>query len=292
MEVWEGVPDRPVDHLDNVKLTDLVLTYPQRCSAEDGVFDLEYTYSKEGLLTVKATLQKTGQVLLDGEVKVFGDGNVLPEVKQELDRLLALRPTGRTAPRPTHPHQDPAPAAGSASRPRAAARQAPAPAPAAPTKTAAPALRGQTAPLVVDGSNLAWNGRPPRAAGGKPSFTALEAAIRSLRFKHPDRDIHVVVDATLRHDVSEDEKPQVEAAIAAGKVVQPPAGTEGVGDALVISIAEEVGGVIVSNDNFAPFQRANPWLRESGRVMGATHSQGVWVFNPRIPNPAALTHRR
>ncbi|MFE9480992.1 hypothetical protein ACFYNM_20615 [Streptomyces spororaveus] len=144
----------------------------------------------------------------------------------------------------------------------------------------------------MDGSNLAWNGRPPRAASGRPSFAALEAAVRSLQFKHLGRDIHVVADATLRHDVSAEERPRVEAAIADGKVVQPPAGTEGRGDALVISIAEEVGGVIISNDNFAPFQKANPWLRDAGRVLGATYSQGVWVFNRRVPNPAMPTRPR
>ncbi|MEU9123459.1 Hsp70 family protein [Streptomyces sp. NPDC048506] len=281
VEVWEGDPDRAVNHPDNVKLTDLVLTYPRRYTAEDGVFDLEYTYSKEGLLTVKATLQKTGEVVLDGEVKVFGDGTVLPEVKKELDRLLTLAPAARPAATPTHPQQ--APPIG---------QEDGVPKPAPPRPSPRTAHTSAAAPLIVDGSNLAWNGRPPRAAGGKPSFAALEAAVRSLRFKHPDRDIHVVVDATLRHDVSAEERPRVEAAIADGKVVQPPAGTEGRGDALVISIAEEVGGVIISNDNFAPFQKANPWLRDTGRVLGATHSQGVWVFNRRVPNAAAPTRPR
>ncbi|MEU2620837.1 Hsp70 family protein [Streptomyces sp. NPDC007157] len=283
VEVWEGDPDREVDHPDNVKLTDLALTYPQRGKAEDGVFDLEYTYSKEGLLTVRATLQKTGEVVLDGEVKVFGDGNVLPEVKKELDRLLALAPAvARPAATPTHPQQ-----ASTNGKSNGVAKPAP------PRSGPRPAVTNTVAPpLVIDGSNLAWNGRPPRTAGGKPSFAALEAAVRSLRFKHPDSDIHVVVDATLRHDVSAEERPLVEKAIADNTVVQPPAGTEGRGDALVISIADEVGGVIVSNDNFAPFQRANPWLRDAGRVMGATHSQGVWVFNRRVPNPAAPVQRR
>ena len=73
----------------------------------------------------------------------------------------------------------------------------------------------------MNGSHLAWNGRPRVRRGGKPSFAALRAAVRSLRFKHPDRDIHVAVDATLRHDASAEERPQVEAAIAEGKVVQP-----------------------------------------------------------------------
>lgn len=207
--------------------------------------------------------------------------DVLPEVKKELDRLLALAPAVRPTTTPTHPQQ---------ARPQG---NGAAPNPAPPHSSPPPAdVSAAAPPLVIDGSNLAWNGRPPRTAGGRPSFAALEAAVRSLRFKHADRDIHVVVDPTLRHDVSPEERPRVEAAIAEGTVVQPPAGTEGRGDALVISIAEEVGGVIVSNDNFAPFQRASPWLRDSGRVMGATHSQGVWVFNRRVPNPAAPAQRR
>ncbi|MEU7153109.1 Hsp70 family protein [Streptomyces sp. NPDC045456] len=262
VEVREGHPDRPVDHPDNAKLTDLVLTYPHRSKAEGGVFDLEYAYSKEGLLAVKATLQKIGQVILDGEVKVFGDGHVAPEVKQELDRLSALTPAARPSTAPTHPHQK--------RRAGSSGYRHPVPevvsGPDAP-RSSSPVASAETTPLVVDGSNLAWNGRPPRAEGGKPSFAALEAAIRSLRFKHPDRDIHVVVDATLRHDVSSEKRPEVEAAMAAA-----------------------VGGVIVSNDNFAPFQKANPWLHSAGRVMGATHSLGIWVFNPRTPNAAATAY--
>jgi molecular chaperone DnaK (HSP70) len=289
VEVWEGDPDRPVDHPDNVKLTELPLSYPERSrAAEDGAFDLEYTYSKEGLLTVRATLQKTGQVVLDGEVRVFGDSTVPPEIENELHDLFSLRTTGRETPRPTHPQ--PVPAIQAQDGPGGAGtavRATP-----ASMAQSVKAARQPAAALVVDGSNLAWNGRPPRSVGGRPSFQALQAAIKSLRFKNADRDIHVVVDATLRHDVAADERPLVEEAIAAGTVVQPPAGTEGRGDALVISIAEEVGGVIVSNDNFAPFQKANPWLLDVGRVLGATQSQGVWVFNPRRPNVAGSAGRR
>lgn len=291
VEVWEGDPDRPVDHPDNVKLTELVLAYPERSQAEDGVFDLEYTYTKEGLLTVKATLQRTGQTVLDGEVKVFGDGTVPPEVEKELKELLGLRTTGRETPRPTHPQRVPDPLPPAAEH-QGEPVQAPRPSPAVMTKTKATARTQPAAPLVVDGSNLAWNGRPPRSAGGRPSFQALQAAIRSLRFKNPERDIHVVVDATLRHDVAPEERHLVEEAIAANAVVQPPAGTEGRGDALVISIAGEVDGVIVSNDNFAPFQKAHPWLLADGRVLGATYSQGLWFFNPRRPNAAAPAGQR
>lgn len=292
VEVWEGDPDHPLDHPDNVRLTELVLKYPERRSAEDGIFDLEYSYSKEGLLTVRATLQSTGQVVLDGEVKVFGDGTAPPELRTELERLISLSTTTQYPPKPTHPQLR---QSGRSVRPRSHATGPAAGPAAAPKPSDMPkqtAVRAPAGPLVVDGSNLAWNGCPPRKEGGRPSFAALQAAIKSLRFKHPDRDIHVVVDATLRHDVSDAERPLVEAAIASNTVVQPPAGTEGRGDTLVITLAEELDGIVVSNDNFAPFQRANPWLRSPGRVMGATRSQGVWVFTPRTPNPAPFPARR
>ncbi|MFI8347123.1 hypothetical protein [Streptomyces sp. NPDC085596] len=256
------------------------------------MFELEYSYSKEGLLAVKAVPQRTGEVVLDGEVKVFGDSTVPPEIERELKDLLALRVTDRGAPRPTHPQVSaPSPDHGTGSLPGSV--RVPSPASMAKSLNRPKAEPEQpAAALVVDGSNLAWNGRPPRSAGGRPSFQALEAAIKSLRFKHPERDIHVVVDATLRHGVEPGERRLVEDAIAAGMVVQPPAGTEGRGDALVISIAEEVDGMIVSNDNFAPFQRTSPWLLTPGRVLGATQSHGVRVFNARRPNAASAAGRR
>lgn len=108
VEVWGGDPDQPVDHPDNVKLTELVLAYPQRSQAEDGAFDLEYTYSKEGLLTVKATLQRTGETVLNDEVRVFGDRTAPPDIEEEPARLFALSASERTAPRPTHPQRGPA----------------------------------------------------------------------------------------------------------------------------------------------------------------------------------------
>ena len=268
---------------DNVKLTDLVLTYPQRCTAEDGVFDLEYTYSKEGLLTVRATLQKTGQVVLDGEVKVFGDGNVLPEVKEELNRLLALALPTRPAATPTHPP------AGSGQRAERARGQA--------RPTAFHPTVGRQECRHGAARHRRIQSRLERAAATCGRWRAeLRGSWRQpydpCGSSTPSATSTSWSTPTLRHDVAAEERPLVEAAIADGTVVQPPAGTEGRGDALVISIADEVSGVIVSNDNFAPFQRANPWLRDAGRVMGATHSQGVWVFNRRTPNFAPPTQRR
>ncbi|MFE2326636.1 hypothetical protein ACFXD5_22340 [Streptomyces sp. NPDC059385] len=87
----------------------------------------------------------------------------------------------------------------------------------------------------------------------------------------------------LRHGVLPDKREAVQAATDRRTVAQPPAGTQGRGDALVIEPPNETDGTVVTNDNLAPFQAANQWLRAEGRVLGATLSGGIWVFNPRVP---------
>ncbi|MDY0812387.1 Hsp70 family protein [Kitasatospora purpeofusca] len=273
VEVWEGDPDRPLDDTENFKLDTLTLKYPADHDQSNRSFRLQYTYDADGLLQVKAWLEGVAEPILDQTVDSFGGAGVPPEVARELDVLLAAKARGRNhLPEPTHLPLIPQP---STPRPAAAAGT---PRPTAPRPKA-----GTTAPLIVDGSNLAWVSAPSRQAGGLPSMARLQHGIAELRRRYPGRAIHVVVDATLRHDVTPEERAAVDRAIDSGTVVQPPAGTEGRGDALVLDIASQVDGIVVSNDNFAPFQDRHPWLRLQGRVLGATLSQGVWVFSPRTP---------
>ncbi|MFJ3619928.1 Hsp70 family protein [Streptomyces iakyrus] len=256
VEIWEGDPDRPLDHPDNVQLTDLRLTYAEPRAREDARFLLEYTYDTNGLLHVKATLERTGEEVLNEEIKSFSSGGPTPAVRKELDDLLA----GNTVSRPI-PAQTPKTATG--------------PAPAV---------------FVVDGSNLAWIGRSPRQPGvygddDRPSYAQLLAARVALALRHPDAVMHVVVDATFRHKVAEEERAAVEAALGKGDLIQPPAGTEGKGDALVTAIAEDTHGTVVTNDNYVELQGRYPWLRNKERVLGATLTRGMWVFTPRTCVP-------
>ncbi|MFF8316596.1 hypothetical protein ACF06V_05460 [Streptomyces bobili] len=57
----------------------------------------------------------------------------------------------------------------------------------------------------------------------------------------PRLSLNVVVDAPFRHKVAEEERAAVDSALGAGDLIQPPAGTEGKGDALVTAIAEDTG---------------------------------------------------
>ncbi|MFJ9833657.1 Hsp70 family protein [Streptomyces sp. NPDC101169] len=256
VEIWEGDPDRPLDHPDNVQLTDLRLTYAEPRAREDSRFLLEYTYDTNGLLHVKAILERTGEEVLNEEIQSFSSGSPTPAVRKELDDLLA----GNTVTRPLLAQQ----------RNRATG--------------SAPAV------LVVDGSNLAWIGRSPRQPGvygndDRPSYAQLLSARDALASRYPDAVLHVIVDATFRHKVSEEERTAVESALGKGDLIQPPAGTEGKGDALVTAIAEDTHGTVVTNDNYVELQGRYPWLRDKQRVLGATLSQGRWAFTPRTCVP-------
>ncbi|AXQ54274.1 Hsp70 family protein [Streptomyces koyangensis] len=256
VEIWEGDPDRPLDHADNVQLTDLRLTYQNPRAREDSRFLLEYTYDTNGLLHVKATLERTGEEVLNEEIKSFSSGGPTPAVRRELDDLLAGNTVTTLLPTQTRRRS-----AGSASK-----------------------------ALVVDGSNLAWIGRSPRRPGvygrdDRPSYAQLLSARDALASRYPDAVLHVVVDATFRHKVAEEERAAVDSALATGNLIQPPAGTEGKGDALVTAIAQDTDGIVVTNDNYAELQGRYPWLRDKERVLGATLTQGMWVFTPRTCVP-------
>ncbi|MFI1518613.1 Hsp70 family protein [Kitasatospora cineracea] len=273
IEVWEGDPDLPLTDQDNVKLDTLTLTYPPGSGSQGRDFRLRYTYDTDGLLQVKAWVEGIDRPVLDQTVDSFGGTGVPSEVARELDALTTVKSRGPAEPpKPTHQPLVPKPTSPARPQPVSGA--------------ASPAAQGEeNPPLVVDGSNMAWVSAPSRQAGGRPSMARLQQGIRELRRQYPGRSVHVVVDATLRHDVAPEEREAVDRAINAGSVVQPPAGTEGRGDALVLDIAAQVKGIVVSNDNFAPFQHNHPWLRTQGRVLGATVSQGVWVFSARTPPP-------
>ncbi|MEU3038675.1 Hsp70 family protein [Streptomyces griseoaurantiacus] len=256
VEIWEGDPDRPLDHADNVQLTDLRLTYAVPRAREDSRFLLEYTYDTNGLLHVRATLERTGEEVLNEEIKSFSSGGPTPAVRKELDDLLTGNSVVRTVPVGT---------------PRTATDPAP-------------------AVFVVDGSNLAWIGRSPREPGvygddDRPSYAQLRSVLTALASNHPGAVLHVVVDATFRHKVAREERPAVEEALAKGDLIQPPAGTEGKGDALVTAIAQDTHGTVVTNDNYVELQGRHPWLRSTERVLGVTLTQGRWVFTPRACVP-------
>src|SRR5207247_1825147 len=68
------------------------------------------------------------------------------------------------------------------------------------------------------------------------------------------------------------------------QIVVPPAGVVRGGDSFLLTIADRLNAVVVSNDSFAEFVSDYPWLTEPGRLLGATPVKGVgWVFSERRP---------
>jgi hypothetical protein len=132
--------------------------------------------------------------------------------------------------------------------------------------------------VVVDGSNIATEGRPT------PSLAQLNEAVRSFREEFPNVNVTVVVDATFGHRIAKNEVTEFNKAVANNELVAPPAGAVGRGDAFVLGIANKSGARVLSNDSFQEFHGTYSWLFEEGRLIGGKPVPHVgWVFVTRLP---------
>jgi hypothetical protein len=132
--------------------------------------------------------------------------------------------------------------------------------------------------LVVDGSNIATEGRQ------LPSLAQLEEALEAFLAEHKFERVTVVVDATFGHRINTKERRWYEEAVAANRIITPPAGAIGRGDAFILEIAKRAGATILSNDSFQEFHGDNAWLFDEGRLYGGKPIPHVgWVFVARSP---------
>jgi hypothetical protein len=106
---------------------------------------------------------------------------------------------------------------------------------------------------VVDGANVAFI---ELSQQGEPKVSNLTAVQREL--KERGYDPIVIVDAALRHRV--DDAAQLESLIDNQTVRQAPAGTDA--DYFVVKMAEEMEGIIISNDQYKEYVSEHPWLEK------------------------------
>ena len=138
--------------------------------------------------------------------------------------------------------------------------------------------------VVVDGSNIATEGRTI------PSLSQLDEAVAAFEAEFKGVEIIVVVDASFEHRVAAAERGKVREAEAQGRLVTPPAGTVGRGDAFLLKIAERSKGAVLSNDSFQEFHAEHKWLFDEGRLIGGKPVRGVgWIFADRQPVRATRT---
>jgi hypothetical protein len=132
--------------------------------------------------------------------------------------------------------------------------------------------------VVVDGSNIATEGRD------RPSLRQLNEAVMSYMAEHPDALITVVVDATFGHRIDAKEVSEFDEAVNNNELVAPPAGAIGRGDAFVLSIANKVNAIILTNDSYQEFHGQYDWLFDEGRLVGGKPVPHIgWVFVNRLP---------
>jgi hypothetical protein len=138
--------------------------------------------------------------------------------------------------------------------------------------------------VVVDGSNLATEGR------SLPSLQQLNEAVMSFMEENPDTEITVVVDATFGHRIDKKETQEFEEGISNNELVAPPAGAVGRGDAFVLGIANKANSTVLSNDSFQEFHGQYDWLFDEGRLIGGKpvpHVGWVWVERTPVRGPVS-----
>ena len=140
--------------------------------------------------------------------------------------------------------------------------------------------------VVVDGSNIATEGR------SQPSLKQLNEAVLAFMQEHPEALITVVVDATFGHRIDPKEVTEFDEAVNNNELVAPPAGAIGRGDAFVLSIANKVNAIILTNDSYQEFHGQYDWLFEEGRLIGGKPVPHIgWVFVPRLPVRGPLSRK-
>lgn len=113
--------------------------------------------------------------------------------------------------------------------------------------------------ILVDGSNVALTSKKE----GKPKIDNIE--IMRLELEKHGYDPIVIVDASLRHRLSESDKKRFERWIDEEKVIQSPAGVRA--DITLLEYADKHKAKIVSNDTFKEYKIKYPWLEDMDRVM-------------------------
>ena len=135
-----------------------------------------------------------------------------------------------------------------------------------------------TTHLVVDGSNIATEGR------SLPSLQQLLDAVDAVTAEFDHANVTVIVDATFGHRIDASERDQYEEKVNSGQIITPPAGVIGRGDAFILEVADRADAIILSNDSFQEFHGTYDWLFQEGRLLGGKHVPGVgWIFLARSP---------
>lgn|GEM_PF-5084325 len=136
---------------------------------------------------------------------------------------------------------------------------------------------------ILDGSNLAHDG------GSAPSFDRLMDAARSLATRNEGSAVTICIDANLLNNPKSEDRGDFSRASVDRRLYPAPAGTAGGGDTWVMAVANlsRSGGetaVIVSNDSFAALQESNPWIFDSGSLLGGHSVDDLgWAWVERFP---------
>ncbi len=137
--------------------------------------------------------------------------------------------------------------------------------------------------VVVDGSNVAWNGGV-RSKDETPRISNVEAVVAELSGTYGYSEVDVLFDANILCDVSDPERAgNLSCRVEYAAPGQP-------ADSVILERARDRQSLIISDDVFRDYRRKIP-VRVRRRRIGVRVRDGIPVFDPGIDEIAALRHR-
>ena len=125
---------------------------------------------------------------------------------------------------------------------------------------------------VVDGANIAYAEISEKGDPKVSNILEVRAALEKKGYQPL-----IIVDASLVYEI--DDRPQLEALIDDQIVRQVPAETDA--DYFIIETARQHDALIISNDRYESYQKANPWI-EKRRVPVMIIREHAELYEPRL----------
>jgi hypothetical protein len=125
---------------------------------------------------------------------------------------------------------------------------------------------------VVDGANVAYIEKSKAGAAKVSNILAVRSALVDKGY-----ETLIIVDASLVYEI--DDRPQLEALIDDQVIRQVPAETDA--DFFILVTAKELEAIVISNDEYEPYQQDYPWIKER-RVPAMIIDGKAELYEPKL----------
>ena len=133
--------------------------------------------------------------------------------------------------------------------------------------------------LILDGSNVATQTEISRKK--VTSLELLKSCKRAIVSEYPGHELIIIVDATFKFYLPENEVNEYETLVLKGEITPAPGGV--VADSIILKSATRNNARVITKDRYRDWVKTYPIVNEAGRIIAPTYVALTkqWEFNAR-----------